>query len=115
MALAFYDPSLADEGLVRAVDRAMARPGTLAAALAATRGQRFAALQQHYRRVKAPALLLWGAEDQTSPPAIGERLQAELPDARLVVFPRCGHFPMLEARAASNAAVLAFLRAEGRR
>ena len=34
-------------------------------------------------RIAAPTLLLWGDADPVSPPAVGRRLQALLPDARL--------------------------------
>jgi 2,6-dioxo-6-phenylhexa-3-enoate hydrolase len=54
-------------------------------------------------------LLLWGREDAVTPLEHGERLVAELPQAELRVFPRCGHFPMIEARNASNRALVRFL------
>ena len=28
---------------------------------------------------------------------VGERLARDLPNARLITYPHCGHFPMLEA------------------
>lgn len=109
MASAFFDERHAT---VERVDKAvedLERPGTTAAALAAVRGQRFAEVEQRYRQVRAPVLLLWGREDRISPVAFGERLAAELPGARLLVYPRCGHFPMIEAEPRSTADLLAFL------
>ncbi len=41
--------------------------------------------------IKAPALLLWGDADPISPVAVGERLLALLPNARLRVFPGADH------------------------
>lgn len=38
-----------------------------------------------------PTLLLWGEADPISPPAVGRRLQALLPDARLHVLRGAGH------------------------
>ena len=109
LALAFYDKRFVTEPLAEAVTRAMKRPGTKAAALAAARGQRFSKMQAKYRTLTQPALILWGREDRVSLPSAGERLAADLPHAKLVVYPRCGHFPMLEASAASNAALVEFL------
>ncbi len=109
---AFYDPTVVREAFVQEVERALERPGTVAAALAAARGQRFAELEQRWSTVKQPTLLLWGAQDAVSWLAFGERLAATLPDARLRVYPRCGHFPMIEAAEASYAALVAFLRGE---
>ena len=84
-------------------------PGTSAAALAAVRGQRYALIEDRYREITAPVLLLWGREDKVTPLVVGERLVSELPDARLQVYARCGHFPMIEAYAASTRALADFL------
>ncbi|MBI4701347.1 MAG: alpha/beta fold hydrolase [Deltaproteobacteria bacterium] len=113
IALAFYDRGLVSESLVEDIDRAFARPGTKAAALAAVRGQRFADVQDRYRSIALPALLLWGREDRVAPLGYGERLARDLRRSRLAVYPRCGHFPMIEARAASTADLVAFLDEEG--
>lgn len=106
---AFYDERFVTEELVEDVERALDRPGTTAAALAAARGQRFDEIEKHYRDVKQPTLLLWGREDRVSTLAVAERMSRDLPNARLVVFPRCGHFPMIEARAASTRELITFL------
>jgi pimeloyl-ACP methyl ester carboxylesterase len=112
LQLAFYDPSRIPQKLVDDVERAFARPGTRAAALAAVRGMHYDELQPRYRTVTKPVLLLWGREDVVAPVAIGERLSRDLPRSRLVVYPRCGHLPMLEAAAASNAELVRFLAEE---
>ncbi len=106
---AFYDKDRIPEPLVAAVEKALERPGTKAAALAAVRGQRFADVEARYRTITQPALVLWGREDEVTTLSMGERLARELPKARLVVYPRCGHFPMLEAATASTAELAAFL------
>ena len=41
--------------------------------------------------IEAPTLLLWGDADPISPIAVGERLSALLPNARLHVFPGADH------------------------
>lgn len=41
--------------------------------------------------VRAPALLIWGDADPISPLAVGRRLAALLPDARLVIVPGGDH------------------------
>ena len=112
MANAFYDASLMSETLVEEVERALRRPGTKAAALAAVRGQTYAEVQKRYRTLKQPTLLLWGENDRVTPVTVGERLHLELPNSQLVRYPRCGHFPMLEAAPQSTAALRRFL-AEG--
>ncbi len=109
---AFYDPRFLTEELVEAVERAFDRPGTLAAALAAVRGQRYAEVEGRYATIDIPAILLWGREDVVSTLAVAERLSHDLPRSRLVIYPRCGHFPMIEAAARSTADLVAFLDEE---
>ncbi len=109
ISLAFFDKSYVTEELVESVENAMDRPGTVAAALAAVRGQRYAHVEHKYRKVQKPTLLMWGREDTVTPVAFGERLARDLPNARLEIYPRCGHFPMLEAKEASTRELVAFL------
>lgn len=113
IALAFYDKSIVNERLVEDVNAALDRPGTVAAALAAVRGQRFSEVEHKYRTIDKPTLLLWGREDQVTPLRFGERLARDLPNSKMVTYARCGHFPMIEARAASNRDLVAFLTKEG--
>jgi pimeloyl-ACP methyl ester carboxylesterase len=111
LAFGFYDPSIVDEALAEGVERAMQRPGTKAAALAAVRGQRYEEIESRYGEVSVPVLLLWGREDHVTTLEVAERLTKQLPHAQLLIYDRCGHFPMIEAAEASNAALYAFLGA----
>jgi len=109
LAQGFFDPAAVTPELVQAAARAFERPGTVAAALATARGQRFAEVEGRYREIRQPVLLLWGENDRVSPLPVAQRLLVELPNARLVTFPRCGHLPMLEATAASTRVLVDFL------
>lgn len=109
LALGFYNPDIITEELVEGVQRQLDRPGTGAASLAAARGMVFTEMQKKYRTIDKPVLLLWGREDVVSTVSVGERLSRDLPHARLVVYPRCGHLPMVEAARESNAEVDKFL------
>jgi pimeloyl-ACP methyl ester carboxylesterase len=109
LALAFHDQRYVTMELVDDVQRALERPGTYAAALAAVRAMRYEEVERRYGEVRVPVLLQWGREDRVTPVSAGERLLRDLPDAELVVHPLCGHFPMIEAIAASNARLAEFL------
>ena len=109
LTLGFHDPAHVKQPFVDAVYRALERPGTKAAALAASRGQRFKEVEGGYGKVKQPTLLLWGREDRVARLRHGQRLARTLPNAQLRVYPRCGHFPMIEAREASTRDLVAFL------
>ena len=77
----------------------------------ATRGQRFAEWQAKYPTIQQRTLLLWGREDQVTLPSFGERLAKDLPHAKLVFYPLCGHFPMIEQASASTADLVQFIDA----
>jgi pimeloyl-ACP methyl ester carboxylesterase len=105
--LNFYDPSLVKQEVVEEVERQMAKPGAVAAALAAARGMNFH--EDDYKKIQAPTLILWGREDRVARLPFGERLARELPNARLSVIGRCGHIPMWECTGETMLALRAFL------
>ncbi len=109
LSLGFYDPDMVTQHLADEVEKAMERPGTRAGALEAVRGMRFEELEPRYRTITAPTLLLWGREDLITPVSVGEKLVRQLPNAKLKVYARCGHFPMIEAISESNRDLSAFL------
>lgn len=109
--MAFEDPSIVSQDLVEAIGRSFERAGTIRAALAAARGQAFLQQESRYHTVQQPTLLIWGANDHVARLRFGERLAHDLPDARLDVVPRSGHFPMLEAPGHTRWAIAAFLDA----
>ena len=108
--LAYHDARFATQKRVDAVIAETARPGAIAAALAAARGQDFHKLSPRYGEFKKPVLVLWGQEDQVTPLRFGQRLVRQLDDATLVVLPLCGHMPMIEARQNTISALRRFLQ-----
>lgn len=48
------------------------------------------------REVRAPTVILWGADDQVTPLRTGVLLEAVLPQASLQVIPGAGHVPMFD-------------------
>lgn len=44
-------------------------------------------------RIKAPTLLVWGDEDQSTPPEMGHRYHQLISNSKLVILPGRGHFP----------------------
>ncbi len=62
--------------------------------------------------MKIPTLVVWGAEDRLIAAAGAEKTSSQLPDARFVVLPACGHTPMEECPEAFLAAALPFLASE---
>lgn len=62
--------------------------------------------------VETPTLVLWGAEDRLIEAQAAEKTSSQLPAARFVVLPACGHTPMEECPEAFLAAALPFLAGE---
>ena len=54
-------------------------------------------LRSELRKVKVPALVVAGEEDEATPPAMSHELAAGLPDAQLKIIPGCAHVPQLQA------------------
>jgi 3-oxoadipate enol-lactonase len=82
---------------------------TIQAALAAM-GER-PDMTETMQSLPIPTLLVVGEEDTFTPPAIMQRMESILPDARLLIVPQAGHLVPLEVPEVFNAAVLAFLHA----
>ncbi|MFQ6019963.1 MAG: alpha/beta fold hydrolase [Dehalococcoidia bacterium] len=99
----FPDRFAALREMVLAYPAADYRPGALPAGYRPTVIDRLA-------EVRAPALVIVGERDIADFQLIAGLLAENLPDARKLVLPDCGHLPPLEAPEALNAALVAFLR-----
>ncbi|MFM9881393.1 MAG: alpha/beta fold hydrolase [Burkholderiales bacterium] len=61
-------------------------------------------------KIRVPTLLVYGADDTLTPPALGHAMAARIPGAEMVVIPEAGHLSNIERPEAFNATVLAFLQ-----
>lgn len=61
-------------------------------------------------KIKAQTLMTWGRDDRVSPMDMALLPMRTIPHVELHVFPNCGHWTMIEQKAAWEATVLAFLR-----
>jgi pimeloyl-ACP methyl ester carboxylesterase len=59
--------------------------------------------------IRVPSLVVCGAEDKMTPPALSRFLGENIPEARLALIPGAGHFVMLENPEAFNATVTDFV------
>lgn len=108
--MSWYAPELfVTQDAVDAVERMLARPGTVRAALEAARQMRYGEVQRRYHELEHETLLVWGRFDEVSPIEVGHRLEVDLPNARLVLLDRCGHVPMVERAGAYDHEVMTFL------
>lgn len=61
--------------------------------------------------IKCPTLVLVGAQDAATPPALSEEMAAAIPGARLAQIPECGHLATMERPAAVTRELVAWMSA----
>jgi pimeloyl-ACP methyl ester carboxylesterase len=66
-------------------------------------------LRKRLYRLRAPTLLVWGAQDRLVDPVYGQAFLAAIADARLEVVAGAGHLPQLEQQEVVAALVADFL------
>jgi pimeloyl-ACP methyl ester carboxylesterase len=63
-------------------------------------------------RIRCPTLVLCGHEDLATPVEVHREMAADIPNARLVIVPECGHLSPLERPEAVNVALRSWLAAD---
>ena len=109
------DPDVLTDDLLREMGRTMmASRGYEAARRRAVEAD---ALERDLRPimglVRAPTLIIWGAEDRTIPVEMGLELMAGIPDSRMRLVGGAGHVPMLDKPGEMIALVRGFLEGNG--
>src|SRR5689334_17870849 len=82
-----------DERRVDARHLPLRAAGTQRAIIRTVRGWDAERISRDAHLIKQPTLLVWGENDLEIPLADGERLHAEIPGSRLIIFLDCGHIP----------------------
>jgi len=106
---AFFDSTLVTDSVVRArlVSRLAAGDGyTIQRHLA---DHRVPYAPAELARITVPALIVWCREDRITPLSWGQDYADALPQGRLAVLERCGHYPNIEQPEQFNRTVTAFL------
>ena len=65
-------------------------------------------LTSQVERIREPTLIITGAEDKMTPPALGQALTQAIPSARLELVPQAGHMVMVEQPRATIDLISAF-------
>jgi pimeloyl-ACP methyl ester carboxylesterase len=105
----FFDDTRVTPERVEEYLAPMARPGALAAARQVLANAPHLGLPDALRKVRAPTLVIWGAQDAWIPPRDADRFLRDIPGARKVVLERCGHVPQEEQPAEVARVMLEFL------
>ncbi|MDP9820848.1 alpha/beta fold hydrolase [Nocardioides massiliensis] len=116
-----YDPAIVTEEMIEerwaqatdpetlAAARRMYGRGVLEGAARAAEASPEAPYWALLHRIKARTLITWGRDDRVSPLDMSLVPMRTIRDVELHVFPNCGHWAMIEQKAAWESTVLAFL------
>lgn len=109
-----YDPSQAPEGLAEARFAAATAPDVAEfyQHYFTVPGVREPELWRELEKVKHQTLIVWGRDDRTLPLDGAFILLKRMPNARLHVFPRCGHWAQLEWQAEFDRLAIDFMDAQ---
>ena len=94
----FFDDALVTGERIDEYLEPVLRPAapTAIRSLLASRSLHPDAVQKLLPKITAPALILWGREDEWIPVRDADRFAAALPGSRVVVLEGCGHMPQEE-------------------
>jgi 2-hydroxy-6-oxonona-2,4-dienedioate hydrolase len=108
--LTFYDPTMASKELVdelyETVNVRLKAIKIIALAKSAIRNN----LGEEVSQIKQPTLLVWGNNDNITPPFVGKEFHKLIPNSELHFIDLCGHAPMMERTEEFNGILHKFLR-----
>jgi pimeloyl-ACP methyl ester carboxylesterase len=105
----FYDPEVATKELVDEVFETVNDRNKAMSILLTARSALKHNLEDKIPTITCPALLVWGNQDTITPPFVGEKFDALLPNSTLVFIDQCGHAPMMEVPVQFNNELRTFL------
>lgn len=93
--LTFYE-DLIDDTVMDEIMTVVRSPSKLTNLLALTRDTHSYNMEEHLPKIKQKVLLVWGRQDEITPPKVAHMFLDKLPDAELHWIDKCGHAPMME-------------------
>ncbi len=67
-------------------------------------------LNEELNQIKQPTCLIWGNNDNVTPPFVGEEFKRLIPQSELHFIDKCGHAPMMEVPDEFNVILADFLQ-----
>jgi len=108
--LTFYDPKMASKELVDEVFEIVNNREKALRVLYMAKSAMRHNLRDEIPTISVPVLLIWGKNDNITPPFVGEEFHKLLPNSTLIWFDKCGHVPMMEHPEDFNMQLDRFLR-----
>ena len=110
VAATFYDPAMASDELVAEVMQVTTNTAKCLSIIRAAKATQRDQVLHLLPEIKTSVLLIWGREDQITPPAVAYQFRDMLPRAQLLMFDNCGHAPMMERPVEFNKALADFIQ-----
>lgn len=111
-AATFYDPAMATKELVDEVFEITSSRIKVIKIIALAKSAIRNNLGEEISQIKVPTLLIWGKNDNVTPPFVAEEFHKLIPNSELAFIDQCGHAPMMEVPAAFNVILEKFLKAQ---
>ena len=92
----FYDPEIATKEVVDDVYETVSDRNKLVKTLAIAKSAIRHNMAKDLPKMKTPTCIIWGKDDNVTPPEVAEDFQRLLPDADLYWVDKCGHAAMME-------------------
>jgi pimeloyl-ACP methyl ester carboxylesterase len=111
-AATFYDPAVATKELVDEVFEITNSRIKVIKIIALAKSAIRHNLGEELGHIKVPTLLIWGKNDNVTPPFVGEEFHKLIPNSELAFIDKCGHAPMMEVPQTFNEILEKFLIAQ---
>ena len=108
----FYDPKVANKELVDEVFETVNNRNKLIKILAMAKSAIRHNMAKDLPKMKLPCLIIWGRNDNVTPPEVGIEFNNLLPNSDLSWIDKCGHAPMMEHPEKFNEILLDWLKAK---
>lgn len=106
----FFDEAFVTETLVDEIRAILADRRRIAALVRIAASAKRDNLRELLREISVPVLLVWGMNDEITPPSVAHEFKKRLPLAELEFIEQCGHAPILEKPHEFNRIVERFLQ-----
>lgn len=96
ISLTFYDPKSTTDELVDEIYETIQDKGKLLRILTMAKSAIRHNMRKDLPNFKLPVCLIWGKQDNVTPPQVAEEFNQLLPNSELHFIDKCGHAPMME-------------------
>lgn len=109
----FYDPKIATKEIVDEVYASVNDRNKLIRTLSIAKSAIRHNMSKDLPKMNTPTCIIWGKQDNVTPPAVAEEFHELLPDSDLFWIDKCGHAAMMEHPDEFNRLLFAWLQARG--